>query len=357
MKKIAFDLRCLPADGSPGAGIAHAARELFCACAEYSSTFGIECVGYVMGNAHVSGRGIVKRLSISERGWIPRSSGQQLWHTVREDTCDAILTPTGSVSIGCPVPAFVWVHDVEIFSHPEWFPQSRLQRYFTTHVFLRSLKRAQHVFCVSEDTRKNILQLVPNLDARMSITYEGTEVPGVIKTIEERCDQALIMGTVEPRKNVSLIVELWSEVCRRVERPVKLVIAGKDGWGNVEIIEHKNVTRLREVSDSQRNALIGESRLVLVPSFHEGFGRVALEAMAYGTPVIVSNRGAHPEVVGDGGILLEPTDREGWIEAVKRLLMNQEEWRQLQQRGRARAQFFSWKEVAEGMLAVMAKSC
>lgn len=357
MKKIAFDLRCLPADGSPGAGIAHAARELFCACVEYSSTFGIECVGYVRGDAHVSGPGSVKRFSISKRGWRGGSFGQSLWSAVRNDGCDAIFSPTGSVSLGCPVPSFVWVHDVEIFLHPEWFPQGRFQRYFTTHVFLRSLKRARHVFCVSEDTRQNVLRLVPTVAQRVSVTYEGVRIPHAIKTIEERGDRAVIMGTVEPRKNIAFVTNLWSDLCLRLGGPVKLVVAGKDGWGKVEVVEHGRVTRLREVSDTQRDALIGESRLVLVPSFHEGFGRVALEAMAYGTPVIVSNKGAHPEVVGEAGILLDPTDREGWIEAVARLLTSQEESRQLQQRGRARAQFFAWKEVVEGMLAVMAKSC
>lgn len=350
MKRLAFDLRCLPADGSPGAGIAHAARELFCACVEVGSTLGIECIGYVRGEADVPRSATVRRLPID-------SSRLSLWKAVREDRSEAVFAPTGSVSLGCPIPSFVWVHDVEIFSHPEWFPQSRLQRYFTTHVFLRSLKRARHVFCVSEDTRRNVLQLAPGLNARMSVTHEGVEIPRVVKMIEERCGQGLIMGTVEPRKNISFISELWPEVCRRVERSVKLVIAGRDGWGRVEIPVQENITRLREVSDAQRDALMEESRIILVPSWHEGFGRVALEAMAYGTPVIASNKGAHPEVVGEGGILLDPTDREGWIEAVARLLTNQHEWRQMQQRGRARAQFFSWKEVAERMLAVIAKSC
>ncbi len=350
MKRIAFDLRCLPADGSPGAGIAHAARELFCACAEAGAAFGIECLGYVRGEASIHGSGAVRRLPIS-------SSRSSLWTAVREDECEAVFAPTGSVSLGCPVPSFVWVHDVEIFSHPEWFPQSRLRRYFTTHVFLHSLKHAQHVFCVSEDTRKNILRLVPNVAKRVSVTYEGVHAPQASKTIEERRDQVLIMGTVEPRKNIAFITNVWPEVCRRLERPVKLVIAGKDGWGNVDIVEGEHVTRLREVSDTQRDVLIGESRLVLVPSFHEGFGRVALEAMVHGTPVVASNQGAHPEVVGDGGILLDPTDREGWIEAIGRLLIHQGEWEQMRERGRTRAAFFSWKEVGEGMLAVMAKSC
>ncbi|MBP6944571.1 glycosyltransferase family 4 protein [Patescibacteria group bacterium] len=350
MKRIAFDLRCLPADGSAGAGIAHAARELFCACIEEASHFDLECVGYVMGDAEASGSGTVRRLASS-------SSRSSLWKAVREDGCDAVFAPTGSVSIGCPLPSFVWVHDVEIFSHPEWFPQSRFQRYFTTHVFLQSLRRARHVFCVSEDTRNNVLRLIPSLDKRVSVTREGVETPVVIKTLDERCDQVLIMGTVEPRKNISFISNVWPEVCRRVKRPVKLIIAGKDGWGKVEIPAEEHLLRFRDVSDAERDRLIGESRLVLVPSWHEGFGRVALEGMAHGTPVIASDRGAHPEVVGDGGILLDPTDREGWIEAITRLLMNQEDWRQMQEKGRARAQSFSWKEVAEGMLAVIAKSC
>ncbi len=354
MKRLAFDLRCLPADGSPGAGIAHAARELFCACAKEAASFGLECVGYVTGDAEMLAPAMVKRL---ERGWVYGSARSSLWKMVREDGCEAIFAPTGSVSLGCPVPSFAWVHDVDIFSHPEWFPQSRLQRYFTTHVFLSSLKRARHVFCVSEDTRKSVLALLPTLDTRVSVTHEGVETHEVMKTLDERCDQALIMGTVEPRKNIPFIAACWPEVCRRLQRSVNLVIAGKDGWGKVDIVIGESIRRLREVSDVDRDRLIAESKVVLVPSWHEGFGRVALEAMAQGTPVIVSDRGAHPEVVGDGGILLDPADREGWIGAITRLLTDHDEWRRVQYTGRARAKIFSWKQVAEGMLAVMAKSC
>lgn len=354
MKRVAFDLRCLPADGSPGAGIAHAARELFCVCAKEAASFGLECVGYVMGDAEISAQALVKRL---DRGWGLGSARSSLWKAVRRDGCEAVFAPTGSVSLGCPVPSFAWVHDVDIFSHPEWFPQGRLQRYFTTHVFLHGLRRAQHVFCVSEDTRKNVLQLIPTLDTRLSVTYEGVNVTRAIKAKEERDDQVLIMGTVEPRKNISLITEVWPEVCRRVERSVNLVIAGKDGWGKVDIPAGESIRRLREVSDVERDRLLGESKLVLVPSWHEGFGRVALEAMAQGTPVVVSDRGAHLEVVGDGGLVLDPADRESWIHTIVRLLTDHDEWTRVQQAGRARAQMFSWKEVAEDMLAVIAKSC
>jgi glycosyltransferase involved in cell wall biosynthesis len=162
------------------------------------------------------------------------------------------------------------VHDVDIFSHPEWFPQGRLQRYFTTHVFLHGLRRAQHVFCVSEDTRKNVLQLIPTLDTRLSVTYEGVNVTRAIKAKEERDDQVLIMGTVEPRKNISLITEVWPEVCRRVERSVNLVIAGKDGWGKVDIPAGESIRRLRD----------GRDRTIVEKSRRERFGRGVANGLA-----------------------------------------------------------------------------
>lgn len=321
MKLVAFDLRCIPRDGSPGAGMAHATRELWEACVPLASQHGLEMVP-----------------------WLPALSA-----------CHAFFAPTGHVPWGMRVPIFPWVHDLAIFSHPEWFPESWLRRQYTTRKFLHGLDRARHIFCVSQDTEQALRACLPSL-ARATVTYEGVEYPDVCFSWSTRLDQALVLGTVEPRKNIAFLLELWPEVVRRLGRSVRLTIAGKAGWGNVAVTKSDFIERHEHVSDETRERLLQQARLVLVPSWYEGFGRVALEAMAYGAPVIASDAGAHPEVVAEAGILLAPDDRAGWINAIVELLTNKATWTMRQNQGRERARLFAWQRVAKSILAKIADS-
>ncbi len=318
MKRLGFDLRCLPCHGKPGTGIAQATAGLWQACQKLAPAFDLQCV--------------------------------------TEPPFEAFFASTGSVSWEIDTPTFPWVHDLAIFEHPEWFPESWLRRQYTTHKFLYGLRRARHVFCVSEDTKRALQAHLPTLE-RVTVTSEGVAIPATSFSWDERLDQVLILGTVEPRKNISFILELWPDVCLALGRPVRLIVAGQTGWGNVAIETSLNVERRTNLTDDERDTLLGESRLALVPSLHEGFGRVALEAMAHGTPVIASRRGAHPEVVGDTGVLLDPIDRQTWVESIVRLLDDRTLWNQQSEAGRARAILFSWDEVAKHILAVVAENC
>lgn len=324
MKRLAFDLRCLSSSGKPGAGIPHATEGLWRACQRQASSFDLECV--------------------------------------TEPPLEAFFASTGSVPWGIRASTFPWVHDLAIFAHPEWFPESWLRRQYTTRKFLYGLRQARHVFCVSEDTKRSLQMLVPSLE-RVTVTSEGVACAAEVLPLCERLDQVLIFGTVEPRKNIPFILELWPEVCRMLGRSVRLVVAGQDGWGSVVVEASANVERRRNVTDEERDVLMSQSRLVLVPSLHEGFGRVALEAMACGTPVIASRVGAHPEVVWweaedeETSPLQDPVDREGWVKAIITLLKDEETWNKHQAMGRARAALFSWEEVARRILAVIAENC
>lgn len=317
MKRLGFDFRFLD-PSQPGAGIAHASLGLWEACRSEAKAFDLACV--------------------------------------TEAPFDAFFASTGSVPWGVSVPTFPWVHDVAIFTHPEWFPESWLRRQYTTRKFLYGLTRARHVFCVSEDTKGAVQSLLPSLQ-RITVTSEGVVSPHVCSSLSEREDQVLIFGTVEPRKNISFILELWPDVCRALGRSVRLVVAGQDGWGNVVVETNGMIERRRNVSDEGRDVLLAQSKLVLVPSLYEGFGRVALEAMAHGAPVLASRVGAHPEVVGGAGRLLEPLDRSGWIGAIVELLCDEALWLKQQELGRARSATFSWQQVARRILAVVAENC
>lgn len=318
MKRLAFDLRSASTPSQPGAGISHATTELWRACQLQAQAFGFQCV--------------------------------------TEPPFDAFFASTGSVPWGIEAPTFPWVHDVNIFTHPEWFPESWVRRQYTTRKFLHGLRQARHVFCVSEDTKRSLQALVPELD-RVTVTSEGVAIPSRCARWEERLDQALIFGTIEPRKNIRFILELWPEVCHALGRSVRLIVAGQDGWGNVAVETDGMIERRRNVSDEERSRLFDQSRLILVPSLHEGFGRVALEAMAHGAPVLASRRGAHLAVVGKAGGLLDPADRQAWVKAIVSLLTNRRIWDERQALGRARARLFSWTDVADRILAVVANNC
>lgn len=322
MKTLAFDLGCLPKDGSPGAGIAQATAGLWSALRIEASSFNIECRD----------------------------------HRECKDG-DPYFSPSGVIPWGRRGPIFPWVHDLAIFSHPEWFPESWLRRQYTTRRFLYGLQKATHVFCVSEDTRQVVLNRASIPQEMTTVTSEGVNLPERVLPLEEREDTVVILGTVEPRKNIPFVTGLWLQIQSRLTRPTKLIIAGKDGWGHVKIEHKEGIERQSSLSNEERDVLLQKTKLVLVPSFYEGFGRVALEAMAAGTPVIASKVGAHPEVVGEGGVLLDLGTKDQWVNETVRLLEDSNDWKKQQDAGRIQAESFSWSLVARRILAVIAKNC
>lgn len=325
--RIGIDLRCLPADGSAGGGIAHAARAI------------------TEELVHLLGERVILYTP-------PQRNRASLIRAMREKPCDVLLVPSGAVSPGLPVPAIPWVHDLDIFDHPEWFPQSWLKRQITTRFFLRGVKRAPHIFAVSEYTKNAIERRLPSTRGRIAVTGEGGDV--LLKPTprdSQRRRSVLILGTVEPRKNIPLICRIWPEISKAAP-DVNLIIAGQDGWKTNAINEAiknggPNIVRMTDVSDDVRRDLLRSADLVLVPSFSEGFGLVALEAIQAGTPVLTSNRGALPEIVGQGEWVLDPTDDRAWRDTIIRLLNDETARDHFLKQQETRRAIFSWKRTAQ----------
>lgn len=306
--RLGIDLRHVPVHGT-GAGVSHASVELAEALQrEAGSEIQIELL-------QKPGSFLTVRTFI------------------REKRIGCLLVPSGAVPPCIPIPCFPWVHDVEIFDHPEWFDQSFIKRFITTRLFLSGIKRAPHVFAVSEDTKRKLIQLTGISEQKVTVTYQG------IKPISQgqKKGYALILGSVNPRKNIPFIQELWPDVQKQVPR-AELIVAGQP---------------YMTFDDRTRDELVRNASVLLLPSLHEGFGRTALEAMSAGVPVIASRRGAIPEVVGDAGLLLEPMDRLGWIKGIVAAF----EGRLDGTRGRERSKEFSWTKTARIMLAKLAESC
>lgn len=323
---IGVDLRELTRQEGNGAGIAHVSKELWDALNRNAQDIDIVC------------------LPLRTRNDFARNM-------------QGVLFPTGAVPIWFQGVAFPLVHDLFIFDHPEWFDQNVFQRAWTTNVFLRGLRRARHIFAVSEYTRQDIIRHAKIALDRITVTYQGTDVgPSEIPPKENHAENIfLALGTVEPRKNLGMLFAL----IQRGDFPknAKLIVAGKKGWGGIQVPAHRQIVYAGEVSEEEKRRLLRRATALVLPSFSEGFGRTALEAMSMGTPVIASRAGALREVVGEAGILLDPLDVSAWKEAIADLSKNPIKCGELSERGRTQAKKFSWEYTSREILATIKSSC
>jgi glycosyltransferase involved in cell wall biosynthesis len=170
----------------------------------------------------------------------------------------------------------------------------------------------------------------------------------------------LHVGTLQPRKNLGLLVEAWAVLRERMESPPKLLLAGKRGWlyePLVRSVEERGLGDLVKFADyverADLPALYSGALAFTFPSLYEGFGLPALEAMSCGTPVVASNASSIPEVVGDAGLLLDPRDVGAWAGAVERLSHDDAAQRDMSRKGLARAGRFTWERCARETFGVL----
>jgi alpha-1,3-rhamnosyl/mannosyltransferase len=163
----------------------------------------------------------------------------------------------------------------------------------------------------------------------------------------------LFFGTLEPRKNVGVLLDAYEKASRSGRRLPKLVLAGGAAPDAADWLARimrpplqESVEHIGYVAQDGRERLYAGARALVLPSLDEGFGLPVLEAMSAGVPVIVSNRGSLPEVVAGGGTLLPPDDAEAWASTIERVGADQE-WA-LEQGASAleRAKAFTWHDSA-----------
>ena len=330
--KLGLDLRCLPTDGSEGAGVAHATRSL---CSRLCERKDIEWLAFVPKGA---------KWEASEKINLENTDGDSLRRALAFSPCDLLFVPSGAIARGLNISAVPWVHDLIIFEHPEWFPQSWFKRQMTTRLFLRGIKSAPIVFCVSEYTKKAIIKYTNIPAERIIVTGEGGDEALIIisdqdlqnaknKAIEFCNSQfglhgpfILSLGTIEPRKNLAMLIRAWrNSIINQPEKPLDLVIAGADGWKYADVNEEiakipetlvNKFHRINFFDDNSKRQLLLATKCVAIPSLDEGYGLVAHEALQAGTMVLASRAGALPEVAGQGGILLDPKDEQAWSQAI-----------------------------------------
>ena len=241
------------------------------------------------------------------------------------------------------------IHDLSPLEHPEWFHRSFSAWY---RLFLPILaRRVQMIFTPSEYVKQKVTARFGNKQIMVTPNAVNTNIfrPDARQdTYEFPKKYVLFVGTLEPRKNVRLLLNAWREIKNRF-KDAWLVIAGDAGrvFRNIKFLAEERVRFLGYVEDASLPGLYANAEFFVLPSKDEGFGLPALEAMACGTPVIVSDGGALPEVVGDAGLIFNLSTPDTLSAAMQECLSNNNLRVTLVERGLARAKHFSWQVTAE----------
>jgi glycosyltransferase involved in cell wall biosynthesis len=263
-----------------------------------------------------------------------------------------------------PCPVVATIHDLSFEHLPQTFKRrSRMQLRLTVR---RTARSASHILVPSEHTRRDLIETYRVEPERVSVTplaapahFAPVEDESKVRRVRElyklKGDYILAVGSIQPRKNLSLLIAAYADLRRA--RPQanlpQLALVGKKAWLYDETLRALDESGLRDltvltgyVAEADLPALYTGALCFVYPSYFEGFGLPPLEAMQCGTPVITGNRTSLREVVHDAGLLFDPFDKEALKAALAQMIDDANLRARLSVKGRERARHFSWRETA-----------
>lgn len=270
--------------------------------------------------------------------------------------------PHYNVSISYHGDFVVTVHDLTHIILPE-FLGNKLKYFYAKFLMSYALKKSKHIFTVSENSKKDIIELFKINPEKISITYNAVDSDFKQKNRDEieylyekyqiprKKKLLMYVGNLKPHKNLSRLIEAFSKLENRED--CRLLLVGKAftstdleseekrlGIGNYVI--HTGMVKKEELIDFYNLAT-----LFVFPSLYEGFGIPTLEAMACGTPVIAANNSSIPEVVGDAAVLFDATSTDEIARAIDKVLNNRNIASDLIDAGNERVKCFNWNNSVD----------
>ncbi|HET9268276.1 MAG TPA: glycosyltransferase family 1 protein [Vicinamibacterales bacterium] len=250
----------------------------------------------------------------------------------------------------------VTVHDLFFLSHPER-TTAEIRRDYAA-LAASHARRADAVVAVSQYTRRQVIERLGVDAARVHVCSSGARTwtrlghgPNVPAD-----GYVLFIGTLEPRKNLGVLLDAYERLAAGGARVPPLRIAGGTGPGANAWLDRVAkppldglVRYVGYVADDAREALYAGARTLVLPSLDEGFGLPALEAMSAGVPVIAANAGALPEVVGDAAVLFNPADPDALAYALSRLATDEAWAIERAAAGLLRARAYTWDTAARAL--------
>lgn len=244
----------------------------------------------------------------------------------------------------------ITIHDLDFLEHPE--RTSREIRRDYSALVRDHARRADLIVVSSKKTHADVMRELDVEPERLALCPAGApRWPPRDPTARGR--YLLFMGTLEPRKNIGVLLDAYARLIERRPDAPPLHIAGRRTPESTAWIDRiarpplaGRVRYLGYVADDDRRAVYAGAIALIVPSLNEGFGLTALEAMATGVPVVASNRGSLPELIGDAGILVDPADAEALAHALEQVTSETAATTACAESGRTRAADFSWERSA-----------
>jgi glycosyltransferase involved in cell wall biosynthesis len=323
------------------------------------------------------------RQSTAERGLHSRKSGimrfNRLWRyggatlAAFLDGADIMLNPNGaSQPISILLPTVTTIHDLTPMVMP-CFP--RRTAFFLKFLLKRSAKLSAAIITVSENSRQDIIRICGVPESKVHVVYEGYDrelfniVPPdsvllqpLLARLGINRPYILHHGAVQPRKNLPRLIAAYHQIlARNPELALDLVLAGPLAWQHEETVRaarsgsasRGKVVLTGALNDRDLSLLLRGASLEVIPSLYEGFCLPMVEAMACGIPTLASNSSCLPEI--SGGVLryFNPTSVEDMAVCMESVLLSRDLQTELAERGRGRAQTFSWDLCAQQTLAVL----
>lgn len=304
----------------------------------------------------------------AKKAWVLTSLTKRLWFG--KPKVDVLFSPSHYSPFLSPVKSAIYLMDMsfELFG-TEFFTSydiNQLKRWTPI-----SVKRAQKVFTISEFSKSEIMRLYGTPENKIAVIYPSFDkniFHGKVPKTKQMAVRhqygitgsfLLYWGTLQPRKNITRLIEAFSKL---KETRLKLVIVGKKGWLYDQILEQATKLGIENrviftgfVADDDLPALIKASRAFVLPSLYEGFGMPVIEAQAVGTPVVVSRVSALPEVAGEAAIYIEdPLSVDSIQTALEKVMaLSLVERIKIIKAGKENSRRFDWDLSAQKILAIL----
>jgi glycosyltransferase involved in cell wall biosynthesis len=283
---------------------------------------------------------------------------------------DLVFSPGlyGPARVPSGVKGVMVVHDLVRYLFPHFFVFNPAQKLLDRWAYPAMLRNYHHLITVSESTRDDLIRLfrvpagkitvIPHgADARFLPAGDPDPVSELVRKYDLTSPFILFLGTLEPRKNLVTLVRAFASLKEKI--PHALVLVGQKGWKCEAVFQTVAALGLQDrvrwtgyVPDEERVLFYQAADFLVYPSWYEGFGMPLLEALQSGCPVIATRVSAIPEVVGEAGLLVDPSRSEELSQAMLRLIREPGLRDHLREAGLARARQFSWEASARKTLEV-----
>lgn len=284
---------------------------------------------------------------------------------------DVFFTPTHYIPRFTKVKRVVMIFDLSYLHFKEMFKRKDI--YQLNNWTRYSLENSTHILTISNTTKKDILKNYQIPNNKVTVVYPGFDAnyyhpisdQSKIKEVKNKYnidrEYVIFVGTLQPRKNLIRLIESFAKI-----ENLKLVIVGKttgvgrQGWMFEKILKRPKELGITDkviftgfVPTEELPYLVNGAKAFVLPSLWEGFGIPAVDAMACGVPVVVSNVSSLPEVVGDAGLLFDPTSVDQIEQAIRTITTDKKLHSKLSKKAIERAKKFSWKKMTKDVIRVL----